>query len=110
MADLLPDWASGIFDAINTDAGFDFSGLANSFLGGGGGGRQPSPVQMLPSANIAPLIGPGGILYSTGPVGGGGGSGGGGAGRDVGGGVSISFHSIRDKMFAKLGFRPRRKT
>jgi hypothetical protein len=105
MADMLPDWASGILSAIRTDTGFDLSGLANSFLGGG---SAPQPGLVAQSGFSANVGGPGGITIGNFTGGGGGTSGGGGAGRDVSG--VMSFHVLGDKMRAKLGFRPKRKT
>ena len=114
--DTTPDWAAAVLGAINADTGVDLSGFASAFGGGGGGGPQPMALATTPNVTqntIPTLFGPGGILYSTGPaapVGGGGGSGGGGAGGVAPGGYGISFHTMRDKMQAKLGFKPRRKT
>lgn len=122
MADLLPDWASGILETLTTDTGFDLSGVANAFLGGGSS-RQPQIASGF-SGNIG---GPGGITVQTGggivpsypgfprldnPTSPLPGLGGGPVppGAPGGGSYGISYHSIRDKMFAHLGFRPRRKT
>jgi hypothetical protein len=103
MADMLPDWASGILGAVQKDTGLDLSSLANSFLGGGSA-SQPGIVK----SNLGVSIGgPYGINFTSG---GGGGSGGAGAGRDVGGDVGVSFHSIQAKLRNKFGFRVRRKT
>jgi hypothetical protein len=123
MADLLPDWASGILDALNTDTGFDLTGLANSFLGGGSS-KQPAAgaTSMVPyqAQGFQPLFGPGGLIVNTGtptpssPSFGPAGAGlpGGSTPAPSSGGTvgAVSFHSIRDKMFAHLGFRPKRKT
>jgi hypothetical protein len=108
MADLLPDWASGILSAIQTDTGYDLSGLANSFLGGGSNTQPGGIVKSSFGVNVG---GPGGITIGTPSFTGGGGgtSGGGGAGRDVGGSV-MSYHLLGEKMRSKLGFRPKRKT
>ena len=99
MADTLPDWAAGILGAIGTDTGLDLSGLANAFSSGGGAPQMSTALTLPNRVGITPGFAGGG----------GGDSGGGGAGGTNGGG-SISYHVLGEKMRAKLGFRPKRKT
>lgn len=120
MALDLPDWASGLLGSLDNDIG-SIGGFAPSDLISGGMALFGGSTGIVPAKGFGFNVGgPGGITIGTNPVpatnpfagGGGGGSGGGGAGgvAPIGNAGGVSFHSIREKMYGHLGFRPRRKT